>query len=175
MKYVHFSKGKPKKQWNFQKAFLLTISLFLIALKPRGLLLSLPPEKEGKESAKGGIMFPPFEPLTKAAAAGLLRKPGKYAGSKWAALPAQIAVIPGLYRSPNFSLLSNREHIRCFLQKEKWSGVGAEERWRQQAPSTGAESNPYRIAIKRFSGPFLTSFFWASKRRKGLPRPERLR
>ena len=54
----------------------------MIALKPRGLLLSLPPEKEGKETAKGGIMFPPFEPLTKAAAAGLLSQPGKYAGSK---------------------------------------------------------------------------------------------
>ena len=66
----------------FLKAFFLTRSSFLIALKPRGLLLSLPPEKEGKETAKGGIMFPPFEPLTKAAAAGLLRKPGKYAGSK---------------------------------------------------------------------------------------------
>ena len=67
---------------DFLKAFFLKGILFLVALKPRGLLLSLPPEKEGKETAKGGIMFPPFEPLTKAAAAGLLRKPGKYAGSK---------------------------------------------------------------------------------------------
>ena len=68
--------------FRFLKAFFLKGSLFLIALKPRRLLLSLPPEKEGKESAKGGIMFPPFEPLTKAAAAGLLSQPGKYAGSK---------------------------------------------------------------------------------------------
>ena len=63
-------------------AFLLKRSLFLFALKPRGLLLSLPPEKEGKETAKGGVVSPPFEPLTKTAAAGLLRKPGKYYGSK---------------------------------------------------------------------------------------------
>ena len=67
---------------DFLRAFFLKGSLFFIALKPRGLLLSLPPEKEGKETAKGGIMFPPFEPLTKAAAAGLLSRPGKYAGSK---------------------------------------------------------------------------------------------
>ena len=64
------------------KVFFLKGSLFLFALKPRGLLLSLPPEKEGKESAKGGVVSPPFEPLTKAAAAGLLNKPGKYDGSK---------------------------------------------------------------------------------------------
>ena len=41
---------------DFLKAFFLKGSLFFIALKPRGLLLSLPPEKEGKETAKGGIM-----------------------------------------------------------------------------------------------------------------------
>lgn len=34
-------------------------------LMPRGHLLSLPSEKEGKENAKGGMMFPPFEPPTK--------------------------------------------------------------------------------------------------------------
>ncbi len=67
---------------DFLKAFFLKGSLILIALKPRGLLLSLPPEKEGKESAKGGVVSPPFEPLTKTAAAGLLKKPGKYASSK---------------------------------------------------------------------------------------------
>ena len=67
---------------DFLKAYFLKGSLFLIALKPRGLTLSLPPEKGWKETAKGGIMFPPFEPLTKAAAAGLLSRPGKYAGSK---------------------------------------------------------------------------------------------
>ena len=67
---------------DFLKAFFLKGSLILTALKPRGLLLSLPPEKEGKETAKGGVVSPPFEPLTKAAAAGLLKKPGKYAGSK---------------------------------------------------------------------------------------------
>ena len=36
-----------------------------------------------------------------------------------------------------------------FQNRKLWAGVGAEERWRQQAPSTGAESNPYRIAIVR--------------------------
>ncbi len=50
---------------DFSKIFFLRGSLFLIALKPRGLALSLPPEKGRKESAKGGIMFPPFEPPTK--------------------------------------------------------------------------------------------------------------
>ena len=95
--------------WIFDKITFSQEGYFFIALKPRGLLLSLPPEKEGKESAKGGIMFPPFEPLTKAAAAGLLRKPGKYAGSKWAALPAQIAVIPRLHRSPNFFSSTKRK------------------------------------------------------------------
>ena len=76
------SKKFPFYYLDFSKAFFLKGSLILTALKPRGLLLSLPPEKEGKETAKGGIMFPPFEPLTKAAAAGLLSQPGKYAGSK---------------------------------------------------------------------------------------------
>ena len=47
--------------FRFLKAFFLKGSLFLVALKPRGLTLSLPPEKGWKETAKGGIMFPPFE------------------------------------------------------------------------------------------------------------------
>ena len=59
-------------QRTIQKVFFFLGSLFFVALKPRRLLLSLPPEKEGKETAKGGVVSPPFEPLTKAAAAGLL-------------------------------------------------------------------------------------------------------
>ena len=50
----------------FSKAFFLLTTLFFSnPLMPRGHLLSLPPEKGGKESAKGGIVFPPFEPPTK--------------------------------------------------------------------------------------------------------------
>ena len=41
---------------DFLKAYFLKGNLFLIALKPRGLLLSLSPEKGGKESAKGGVV-----------------------------------------------------------------------------------------------------------------------
>ena len=46
---------------DFLKVIFLKEGLFLTALKPRGLTLSLPPEKGWKETAKGGIMFPPFE------------------------------------------------------------------------------------------------------------------
>ena len=38
---------------DFLKAFFLKGSLILTALKPRGLTLSLPPEKGWKETAKG--------------------------------------------------------------------------------------------------------------------------
>ena len=48
-------------QRTIQKVFFFLGSLFFVALKPRGLLLSLPPEKEGKETAKRGVVSPTFE------------------------------------------------------------------------------------------------------------------
>ena len=67
------------------KSFLsLKKLIFFNPLMPREHILSLASEKGCKENAKGESMFPPFWTPYKAAAAGLLRKPGSIPAN-WAA------------------------------------------------------------------------------------------